>query len=202
MNQKTTFFPSACAVLLTTATFAAIAGSPPKDLIGLYTVVSGEAKSREIGAPIGENYEQLGTFKVKLERSGWDKLSKTDKKTIERYLIIEGPYRGKAVGLNEVGLPLIDHALITADRTSVLYTQNDNFVPNAIPTACGSDALVTIVGIERINVTQGLGRFQNLQKGTIFVNGILNQCSLQNDFTFIPKTSYLCFGEDQICPED
>ena len=171
------------------------------ELDGIYNLRRGWAESQEIGASPnpGEPVEQIGRYRVTLDRRDWPLLPPAEKKRIRRVLTISGVFRGELVqyiGQN----PLFDHALGNDDRTGAVYTENDTLVspPKIVP--CGPPGLVTISGVEQINPIKGIGIYSNLQKSKILANVTVNQCTLQNDLQFIPEVSYLCFEGSSICP--
>jgi hypothetical protein len=162
-------------------------------LEGEYIPVDGWAKSMEVSRPeLGELPNQLGTFKIKLERLGWSELPKEDKKRIAKKVLIEGVFKG-------VFNPnfTLNHTLSNQQRSGIMYTQGDFLIPTQGDLFCASG--VPLKGTEQLNFVSGIGEYAGLTTGTIYLTAVVNNCLgepefLQNDFKIDKNVGALVFA--------
>lgn len=155
------------------------------ELSGCYVPKNGFAESVSTSET-----EQLGLYKIVLQREGWNELSKTERQEIQRTLVLSGPFRGTITG---PGLTLA-HVLSSGSRDGVLYTAGDTFSPNGFD--CNGQ---TLIGVETLNPVFGTGAYSGLiVGGSIQVEGSVNGCPDdpgfgQNDFVVVESSGSLCF---------
>lgn len=181
------------------------------ELDGVYQISYGLGQSQEIGAltsPDPQDLEQIGTYLVFLARQDWEQLPILERNRIRRYILVSGAFRGEVTSATSIpGSPLpflqLSHVLGTSDRTGAIITANDTLIPTTIGVeVCDpSRGLVKITGKEQLNPVEGFGSLGNLTGGRFIVNTVINQCSFQNDFQFVPKASFVCYGTSQACPQ-
>lgn len=173
------------------------AGQNHGDLDGLYIPKKGWAESQEL-RPGEDPAEQLGRFKVQLNRKGWNSLSNPEKERIRKKLVISGVFRGLVE--DPQGSPIVEHLLSNRNRDGALYTMNDAvFVLGAEPCAPIPGAVALNIK-EILNIERGTGEYQGLQSGgSIALEGTINLCTSQNDFEVIPNEGGMCFGTDSNC---
>jgi len=145
-------------------------------LEGEYVPINGGGESTEVSRPaLGELPNQLGTFKIKLKRVGWNDLSKEDKKRIAKKVVIEGVFRGQMK-------PdfTFEHTLVNEDRTGIMYTKGDFLILSQGDLFCSSG--VPLKGTEQLNLVGGSGDYAGLSTGTIYLSVTVNNCFGENDF--------------------
>jgi hypothetical protein len=179
------------------------------DLEGVYLVKKGWVESQEIGTPLNPNpqaLEEIGQYKIYLERTGWDKMASSERARIQKRLVVSGVFHGSFAGYssNPSPFPLVqlNHVLGNEERTGAIYTQNDSLIPStATAKVCdATQSLLIISGQDQVNPIQGIGVFSGLTGGKFVLNSTINQCTLQNDFQFVPTNSFVCFGTNTVCP--
>lgn len=209
LTTKTLALIQTAAAILFSA--QALAFENSGELDGVYIVREGSAQSQEIGAltsPDPQDFEQIGTYQVFLTRKNWDELPTLERSRIRKNVFATGAFRGQVAGVTVAAdaafpITLLTHTLGTRDRTGVIITQNDALLPNTIGVqVCDPTRnLVVLTGREQMNPAQGFGAFENLAGGRFLLELTANQCTLQNDIRFIPRLSFICFGNSQACPQ-
>lgn len=166
-----------------------------KDYKGRYIAVKAWASTMEVSRPqLGESPKQQGRFKMVLKKEGWDKLSKEERSTIHKKLVITGHVTGKM----NLQTGTMDHIFSSNRRAGILFTQEDilNIVKGDL--YCSSGEPMEI--IETINVIAGQGVYSNLSAGELQLSGTVNTCIghanyLQNDFYLSNDSSYIEFNQ-------
>ena len=177
----------ALAVGLTATAGAAVAKGQSKSLNGCYIPTKGFAESTSVNPA-----EQVGLYRIVLERENWEALSGKEKKSTTRKLVMEGPFRGVITSPQPI---LLDHVLADEERRGVVYTQGDDFMVTGVECEGG-----IISGIETLRPVLGTGRYENLLPGgTVQVEGSVNNCPGDpdfgtNDFEVVEGGGVLCFN--------
>lgn len=164
-----------------------------KVLEGTYIPLWGEVKSMEVSRPhLGQAPTQLGKFTLELIREDWWQLSKKDKRRIKRKITIKGVFGGEYDPTSGT----LSHVFTNKNRTGALYTQQDLFLPIEGDPLCASG--VPMIGTEQLNFVAGTGIFANLASGTLYAQGVVNNCPsidkfMQNDFGVSTNKGSLTF---------
>ncbi len=177
------------AVLLALGASTSWAEEADRVLDGCYQPKRGGAESVSISES-----EQLGIYRLTLERLGWSDLPSAEKKRIQYELELAGPFQGVLVSPTT-----LNHTLGDFQRRGLLMTRNDEFVPSRY--GCFVNGLPTLLeGTETLYPVHGTGLFAGLQAGgSVSLNGRINGCVSDpdfgnNDFRVIKARGKICFS--------
>lgn len=170
-----------------------MAGINHGQLDGFYVPVRGWAETQEVSLD-GEPPTQIGSYKIILQREGWRRLPREDKRRIRWRLVLKGPMMG--VVDTSIFPPTANHLLGTRSRDGALYTAGDYLIPQAGDPSCSQGT--AMYAVETINVVQGSGAYEGLESGMLQLEGVLNNCPdqpdfLKNNFEVIPQAGGISF---------
>ncbi|WP_199610701.1 hypothetical protein [Flocculibacter collagenilyticus] len=155
----------------------AFAGLFSGDIDGRYIPKAGYAKTLEVGRmQLGEAPKQQGKYQLVFERENWSSLSNSDQQRIRRFLIMYGTLSGEM----DLSTYTLDHILVASDRNGAFYTEDDFLTPTEGDPVCASGT--PLKGVEQINFVSGTGSYAHLISGTVYVDGVVNNCYGQEDF--------------------
>jgi len=176
------------------SSFTASADQNNGALEGFYIPHKGWAESQEL-TPYADTREQLGKFKIVLKRQGWKELSDTEKTRIRHKLVIKGIFHNLIK--NPLTLPKTSHQLLSNSRDGAVFTSNDELTILGYDVCSPETGSVILNVHETLNFDYGIGKYQALQAGgTVYFQGTLDNCTLQNDFEVIRHEGGLCFGSE------
>ena len=163
---------------------------------GTYTITKGTVETFDVSTDLVK-LEQLGQFEIVLKSTDWKSFSKEERKSIKKQEKVKGVLKGTIDLTNFFTAgPVISHVMIDDDRTFSLHSAYDVFIPLQGDLFCSGGEPMIIK--EYVNLVGATGVYENLQSGTIVLEGTVNNCPGfadygKYDFDIVPDESVLIF---------